>query len=43
MMKEVVIFVVLSRKLRRDVLPGVVLEQESFCSHRLSHRMFMCI
>lgn len=43
MMKEVVIFVVLSRKLSRDILPGVVLEQESFCSHRLSHRMFMCI
>ena len=42
MMKEV-IFVVFSRQLSRDVLPGVVLEQESFRNHRLSHRMFVHI
>lgn len=41
MMKEVVIFAVLSRKLSRDILPGVVLEWESFHSHRLSCRMFV--
>lgn len=43
MMKEVVTFVVLSRKLSRDILPGVVLEQGSFRNHNLSHRIFICM
>lgn len=42
MMKEVVAFVVLSRRLNRDILPGVGLEQGCFRNHNLSHRM-LCV
>lgn len=42
MMKEVVAFVILSRRLNRDILPGVVLEQGCFRNHNLSHKM-LCV
>lgn len=42
MMSKVVIFVVISRKLSRDILPRVVRGNGSFPSQGSSCRMFVC-
>lgn len=42
MMKEVVTIAVLSRKPNRDILPELVLQQESFHSHAGSHAGCLC-